>query len=99
MEVGNLYRTKCLYWMLYSSEDHIDIRLSAVSADVSARYWSNLRKISYIPPNSFFVLLEKKQKYCKVLSHEGNIGWIYLAEWCKNDIEELVLERLNENSY
>lgn len=100
MEIGNLYRAKCLYWVLYSSEDEIDITYLVVTeGHDSARYWSKKCKASYIPPNSFFVLLEKKQKYCKVLSHEGNIGWIYLAEWCKNDIEELVLERLNENSY
>ena len=93
METGNLYRTKCLYWMLYSSEDHIDISLSAVSAQDSARYWSKNnrhRKFSYIPPNSLFVLLEQKQKYCRVLSPEGTIGWINLARWCENDIEEVL---------
>ena len=90
METGNLYRTKCLYWMLYSSEDHIDITLSAVTSHDSARYWSKntrYRKFSYIPPNSLFVLLE--QKHCRVLSPEGTIGWIHLAHWCENDIEEV----------
>ncbi len=93
MEAGNLYRTKCLYWMLYSSEDHIDISLSAVSAHDSARYWNKsnrYRKFSYIPPNSLFVLLEQKQKHYRVLSPEGTIGWIHLAEWCKDDIEEVL---------
>ena len=95
METGNLYRTKCLYWMLYSSEDHIDNSLPAVSAQDSARYWSKnngYRRFSYIPPNSLFVLLEQKQKHCKVLSPEGNIGWIHLAEWCRDDIEEVKAE-------
>ncbi len=92
METGNLYRTKCLYWMLYRSEDEINISLSAVTATAVAQYWSNKCKASYIPPNSLFVLLEQKQKYCKVLSPEGNIGWIYLAGWCKDDIEEVKAE-------
>lgn len=90
MEVGNLYRAKCLYWVLYSSEDEIDITLSAVTAHDSARYWSKKCKASYIPPNSLFVFLEQKQKHCKVLSTEGIIGWIHLAEWCEDDIEEVL---------
>lgn len=90
MEVGKLYKTKEFYWMLYRSEDHIDISLAAVPTHDSARYWSKntrRRKFSYIPPNSLFVLLEQKQKHCRVLSPEGTIGWIHLAEWCRDDIE------------
>lgn len=90
MEIGNLYRAKCLYWVLYSSEDKIDISLPAVFPHDSARYWSKKCKASYIPPNSLFVVLEQKQKYCKVLSPEGNIGWIHLADWCMDDIEEVL---------
>lgn len=92
MEVGNLYRTKCLYWALYSSEDEIDSTRSAVTSHDSARYWSNQCKASYIPPNSLFVFLEQKQKHCRVLSPEGIIGWIHLAEWCSDDIEEVKAE-------
>ena len=88
MEIGKLYKTKEFYWMLYRSEDEIDIAIVAVPA-TWARYWS---KASYIHPNTLFVLLEQKQKYCKVLSPEGNIGWIYLADWCRNDIEEVKVE-------
>ena len=88
MEIGKLYKTKEFYWMLYRSEDEIDIALVAGTA-TWARYWS---KSSYIHPNTLFVLLEQKQKYCKVLSPEGNIGWIYLADWCRNDIEEVKVE-------
>jgi len=91
MEIGKLYKTKEFYWMLYRSEDEIDIALSAVTA-TCARYWNKKCKASYIPPNSLFVFLEQKQKYCKVLSPEGNIGWIYLADWCRNDIEEVKAE-------
>jgi len=99
MEVGKLYKTKKLYWFLYRSQDTVDISLASPAEVAQFVRASRSPNLPFIPPNSLFVLLEKKQKYCKVLSHEGNIGWIYLAEWCKNDIEELVLERLNENSY
>ena len=99
MEVGKLYKTKKLHWLLYRSQDAVNITLPCVDRYEVAFWTTHNHTLPFIPPNSFFVLLEKKQNYCKVLSHEGNIGWIYLAEWCKNDIEELVLERLNENSY
>jgi len=36
-----------------------------------------------------FVLLEQEDKCCKILSTEGCIGWIVLADWCKKDIEEV----------
>lgn len=88
MEIGKLYKSKEFYWMLYRSEDEIDIALSAIPA-TWARNWI---KASYIPPNSLFVLLEQKQKHCRVLSPEGTIGWIHLAEWCKDDIEEVKAE-------
>ena len=88
MEVGKLYKTKEFYWLLYrSSEDEIDIAISAVT-ETCTRYWSIPCKASYIPPSSLFVLLEQKQEHCKVLSAEGTIGWIHLADWCKSDIEE-----------
>jgi len=88
MEVGKLYKTKQFYWMLYRSEDKIDIFHCAHHAAVATEFWSKKCKASYIPPNSLFVFLEQKEKHCKVLSAEGNIGWIHLADWCKNDIEE-----------
>ena len=97
MEVGKLYKTKKLYWFLHRSQDTVDISLAAMRCDASpaevAQFWSaHSQNLLLIPPNSLFVLLEQKQKYCKVLSPEGTIGWIHLAEWCKDDIEEVKAE-------
>lgn len=85
--------------MLYRSEDDADISRCAVeeanAALAVAQFWSTRRQnIPYIPPNSFFLLLEQKEKYCKVLSPEGNVGWIHLADcdWCRNDIMEVKVE-------
>ena len=91
-KIGSLYKVKDFYWLLYrSEEDAIDIAISAVTA-CCTRYWSIPCKASYIPPISLFVLLEQKQEHCKVLSAEGNIGWIHLADWCRDDIEEVKAE-------
>lgn len=93
MEVGKLYKTKHFYWMLYRSEDDTDMFCSASAYHSIARYWSTRsQNLPYIPPNSLFVLLEQKQKYCKVLSPEGNVGWIHLDNWCRYDIMEVNVE-------
>ena len=92
MEVGKLYKTKQFYWMLYRSENDVDFSRCAAVPDAApfAQFWSTRsQNLPCIPPNSLFVLLEQKQKYCKVLSPKGNVGWIYLARWCVNDIEEV----------
>ena len=88
MEIGKLYKTKEFYWMLYRSEDEIVIALSAVTA-TWARYWS---KASFISPKSMFMLLEQDIRHCKILTAEGNIGWICLADWRKCDIVEVKVE-------
>ena len=91
MEVGKLYKTKQFYWMLYRSEDDTDTFRCAHLGYAVAQFWSTRsQNLPYIPPNSLFVLLEHKQQYCKVLSPEGNVGWIYLDRWCSDDIEEVL---------
>ena len=93
MEVGKLYKTKELYWMLYPSKDTAAVGGHAPLDHVAAAYWSKqLNNVSYISPNSMFVLLEENGKYCKVLSTEGMVGWIILAGWFKRDIEEVKAE-------
>jgi hypothetical protein len=55
------------------------------SAIYSERFNCN---VSYIEP-SIFCLLEKDGDFIKILSTNGEVGWIYLTDWCKNDIEEM----------
>ena len=60
----------------------------------AATYWSRRFScnVSYISPSSIFMLLEENGEYCKVLTTEGMVGWIYFAKWCKDDIEEVKAE-------
>ena len=97
MEVGKLYKTKKYYWMLYPTKDiaaAAPIATTAAAAVVAARYWSKRLNcnVSYLNPNSIFCSLEQDGKFCRILSTEGNIGWIYLPGWCKKDIEEVKAE-------
>jgi hypothetical protein len=63
---------------------------AAYVASLSA-YWSKRFNcnVSHIEPNSIFMLLEQDEKYCKILSTNGELGWIILTDWRKNDIEEV----------
>ena len=87
MKIGSLYQTKDLYWLLYPSQD-IAVAVAA------AAYWSKQFNcnICYLVPSSIFMLLEQTDRFCKVFSTEGMVGWIYLALWCKDDIEEVKVE-------
>jgi hypothetical protein len=94
MKIGSLYQTKNYYWMLYPSKDTAigtGAEVAATAAAAAAAYWSRELgcSVSYISPNSLFMLLEQTERFCKVLSTEGMVGWIYLTLWCKKDIEEV----------
>jgi hypothetical protein len=98
MKIGKLYQIKKEFWMLYPSKEIAAAadkpvalaRRTAAAADRAA-YLSNRFKcnVSYISPNSIFCLLEQDGKYIKVLSTNGELGWFYLADWRKEDIQEV----------
>ena len=104
MNVGKLYEIKKYFWLLYPSKDiaaaaarftptitYASLTSPAAQALTRAAYLSNRFKcnVSYIEPNSIFCLLEKDGKFIKILSTNGELGWFYLANWCKEDIEEV----------
>ena len=98
MKIGKLYEIKKEFWMLYPSKDIAAALLFAsldtprpVAASTTAAYYSKKYNcnVSYISPNSIFVFLEQDGYCCKILSTNGELGWINLADWCKADIEEV----------
>jgi hypothetical protein len=102
MIIGKLYKVKKYYWILYPSRDiaalaYVAIAAAIATADVAdnwANYWSEQLNcnVSYVETNSMFVLLEQTERFCKVLSTEGKVGWIIYPEneaWTKNCIEEV----------
>ena len=98
MNIGKLYQVKKYFWFLYPSKE---IAVATVEGDsaaavaldptVTAAYRSKHFKcnVSFIPQNSIFCLLEKDEKFIKVLSTNGELGWIYLSDWYKDDIKEV----------
>ena len=88
MNIGGLYQIKKWFWLLYPTKD------IAEAAAADARYWSKRFNcnVSFIPQNSMFMLLEQTDKVCKILTTNGEIGWIIYpedAEWTKGCIEEV----------
>ena len=99
MKIGKFYQNKELYWFLYSSKEYaLDLGRtcnatndSAIHAAVLALYTSERYQcsVSYIEPNSPYILLEQIGKLHKLLTANGEIGWIYLEEHQRPDIEEV----------
>jgi len=97
MNIGKLYKNNGRFWFLYPSKDIAVTAATATRpaattyADDVAAYLSKHFKcnVSYIKPNSVFCLLEKDGEFIKVLSTNGEVGWIILDDWCKNYIEEV----------
>jgi hypothetical protein len=59
-------------------------------------YWSNQLNcdVSYLSPSDIFCLLEKDGTFLKVLTTNGEIGWIIYPKnetWTKGCIEEVTL--------
>ena len=104
MNIGKLYKNKKYFWFLYPSKEIasaaaaaamtvVAFTPTAVWADDVAAYWGKQFScnVSYISPSNIFMLLEQDRKLCKVLSTNGELGWIsYLEDvvWY-NDIEEV----------
>ncbi len=72
---------------------HDPVRFGVQSAASAAAYYSTYFNcnVSYISPNSIFCLLEKDGEFIRILSANGEVGWINLADWCKDDIEEITV--------
>ena len=93
MNVGKLYQTKKCYWFLYPSKDKATTPAcspspNAAEAALDAAYYSEKYNVSYIA-NSIFMLLEKDGDFIKVLTTNGEVGWIYISDFFKDDIEEM----------
>jgi len=95
MNVGKLYQTKNYYWLLSPSKE-IEVasaapRVSDATAAVAAASYSKRFNcnVSYISPKSIFLLLEQDGEFIKILSANGEVGWIYLNNFYKDDIKEI----------
>ena len=96
LKLGNLYKIQKCFWMVYPSKDIAGDTNATIAAETpeSAAYWSKQYNcnIIYISPNDIFCLIEENGEYLKILTTNGEMGWIIYPEneeWTKGCIEEL----------
>jgi hypothetical protein len=96
MNIGKLYQVKKFYWLLFPSKDIASVApyiATARATEAGAAYYSKRFNcnVSYISPNSIFVFLEQDGNFCKILSTNGELGWLVLSDWLIEDIEEVTV--------
>jgi hypothetical protein len=97
MNIGKLYQAKEYFWFLYPSKDIAAATVAFGPATThrpgANAFWSKQFncKVSYIFPKSIFCFLEQNEKFIKILSTNGELGWINLSDWWKEDIEEVTV--------
>ena len=93
-KTGKLYQIKKFIWLLYPTKDIAAGDAAALAASTAeAAYLSKELNcnISYISENSILCLLEQDGKYLKVISSNGESGWMiyWEDEACTGGVEEL----------
>jgi len=102
MNIGSLYQTTRYCPLLFPSKESSIAAVEGGPAPAAvltvpawvAAHWSKRLdcNISYISSNNMFMLLEQTDNFCKILSAEGNVGWIVVHVWYKKYIVEVKAE-------
>jgi hypothetical protein len=101
MKVGKLYQVTKYFWMVFPSKELIYKALHIVSliylkeneadARATSQFYNNRLnwKVSYIPPTDVFVSLQQDEQCRKILTANGEIGWIWVCESDSFLVEEI----------
>jgi hypothetical protein len=99
MKVGKLYQVTTHFWMVFPSQELIHkalqftspVYLNEAEARATSQYYNSRLnwKVSYIRPTDVFVPLQQDEKYRKILTANGEIGWIWVCESDSFLVEEI----------
>ena len=105
LQIGKLYKCKESFMVFPSRETIASVfnNLEAVSEEpifnssslvpMAAAAWSVQLKcnVSYIENGCLFMALEQIDVFCKIISSQGKVGWIFFPNknWAFNSIETL----------
>ena len=96
MEAGKLYQIKEYFWLLYPTLEVASKGLAVnasfesyrTHARMESELWSQKFKcdVSFIEPQTMFVLLNNEAPLLKkILTTDGQLGWIVLDEYLVRD--------------
>lgn len=96
MNIGSLYLVKKYFWMLFPTRETAPTARSASHTDATvaageADFWSECFncEVTYFSPNEHIVFLEEEDKFKKVLTSDGRIGWTWVHENYNDYFEEV----------
>lgn len=105
MNIGSLYLVKKYFWMLFPTKETVarahrklavPVALAAWTAHADpspsvSRIWSRSLncEVTYFSPNEHIVFLEEEDKFKKVLTSDGRIGWTWVHENYNDYFEEV----------
>jgi hypothetical protein len=100
MKIGNLYKVKKKFWLLYPTKEKAYAADAfcpsfVAAAERGSSYWSKFYncEVTYFSPDLIVVFLEEDGELKKVLTLDGRIGWIWwFDESCKDCFEEMKTE-------
>lgn len=92
LKIKALYEIKGLFWLLYSEYSFLktmdvgrfvpvvggDEAYTRMRAEQHSKHFKC--NVSYVSPNSIFVLLDRDGVFLKILSADGQVGWIAYPE-------------------
>lgn len=96
-KIGSLYQVKQYYWHVFTNKEKAGSSLLVTNmgreADAAA-FDAHYKKYqdcnaTYVSPNDLVVLLEFDEKFKKILSCNGEIGWTWVAEGYNDCFEEV----------
>jgi len=101
--VNSLYQIKLNFWYLFPSLGEGSVPYpcfgpSIKECTVVLKFWEeNLKyKISYLSPKTIFSPLEIDGKYIKIISTNGDIGWINAWDKTHKHAEKCFVELTKE---
>ena len=99
-QVGKLYQNNKLHWLVSSSRENAHFSPDRVQSlrtvnSTILQYWNKRLgyDLSIFYPKTFFCVLEQERDILKVLTPEGELGWIRLLAKTEGDIIEASLPK------
>lgn len=104
MNIGSLYKVKNYNWLLFPSkeiattlstnptfdEETSTVNSAIIDYEIAVLSTSYDYEATSVSPESLIVLLEEEGKFKKVMTVNGNFGWIWFTEGFNSCFQEMM---------